>query len=43
MTVENAVPIATVGDWPKISRQFLNQAEAKPKPIAPCTRVFPVL
>ena len=27
----------------KESRQFFNQREAKPKPIAPCTRDFPAL
>ena len=43
MTVESdyAIAIATLSDWLKrLSRQFFNQSEAKPKPIAPFTRDF---
>ena len=42
MTVESdyAIAIAALSDWLKISRQFFNQWEAKPKPIAPCSRDF---
>ena len=43
MTVESnyVIAIATRSDWLiKESRQFFNQWEAKPKPIAPCTRDF---
>ena len=33
------IAIGTLSDWlKKDSRQFFNQSEAKPKPIAPCTR-----
>ena len=42
MTVESnyAIAITTLGDWLKISRQFFNQWEAKPKPIPLCTHGF---
>ena len=42
MTVESnyVIAIATLSDWLKDSRQFFHQREAKPKPIAPCTRGF---
>ena len=42
MTVESnyVIAIATLSDWLKDTRQFFNQWEAKPKPIAPCTRDF---
>ena len=44
MTVESnyVIAIATLSDWPwiKDSRQFFNQREVKPKPIAPRTRDF---
>ena len=42
MTVESnyAIAIATLSDWLKISHQFFNPREAKPKPIASCTRDF---
>ena len=43
MTVESnyVIAIGTLSDWLKIdSRQFFSQWEAKPKPIAPCTRDF---
>ena len=42
MTVESnfVIAIATLSVGLKDSRQFFNQREAKPKPIAPCTRDF---
>ena len=42
MTVESnyVIAIATLSDCLKDSRQFFNQWEVKPKPIAPCTRDF---
>ena len=42
MTVESndAIVIATLGDWLKVLREFFNQRDTKPKPIAPCTRSF---
>ena len=42
MTVESnyVIAIATLSGWLKDSRQFFNQWEAKPKPIALCTRDF---
>ena len=42
MTVESnsVIANATPNDWLKDSRQFFNQWDAKPKPIAPCTRDF---
>ena len=45
MTVEsnNVIAIATLVIGLKESRQFFNQLEAKPKPMAPCTRDFPAL
>ena len=41
MTVESnyVIAIATLSDWLK-RRQFFSQREAKPKPMAPCTRDF---
>ena len=42
MTVESdyAIAIATLSDWLKDSRQFFNQWEVKPKPVAPRRRDF---
>ena len=42
MTVESnyAIAIATLSDWLKDSRQFFNQWEGKPKPVAPRRRDF---
>ena len=42
MTIESnyVIAIAALNDWLKDSRQFFSQWEAKPKPIAPCTRDF---
>ena len=42
MTIESscAIAIATLSDWFKISRQFINQWKGKPKLIATCTRDF---
>ena len=42
MTVESnyVIAIATLVIGLKDSRQFFNQLEAKPKPIAPCMRDF---
>ena len=44
MTVESnyaiAIAIATLSDWLKDLREFFNQWEVKPKPIAPCTHDF---
>ena len=37
---DDAIAIATLGDWLKVSRQFSNQWETEPKPSAPCTRSF---
>ena len=42
MTVESnfVIAIATLSVGLKDSRQFFNQREAKPKPIAPCASDF---
>ena len=42
MTVESkyAIAISALSDWLKNRTPVFNQSEAKPKPIAPCTRVF---
>ena len=46
MTVESnyaiaiAIAIAGLSDWLKDLREFFNQWEVKPKPIAPCTHDF---
>ena len=42
MTFEsnNAIAISALSDWLKNRTPVFNQSEAKPKPIAPCTRVF---
>ena len=42
MTVETNyfIAIATLSDWLKRLAPGFNQREAKPKPIAPCTRDF---
>ena len=32
--------IATLCDWPKNSRHFINQSELKPKPIVTCSHAF---
>ena len=42
MTVESnyVIAIATLSDWLKRLAPVFNQREAKPKPIAPCTRDF---
>ena len=42
MTVESnyVIAIATLRIGLKVSRKFFSQLEAKPKPIAPCTRHF---
>ena len=42
MTVESnyVITIATLSDWLKRLAPFFNQWDAKPKPIAPCTRDF---
>ena len=36
----NAIAISALSDWLKNRTPVFNQSEAKPKPIAPCTRVF---
>ena len=42
MTVESnyVIAIATLSDWLKRLAPIFRQLEAKPKPIAPCTRDF---
>ena len=42
MTVERnyVIAIATLSDWLKRLAPVFNQWDAKPKPIAPCTRDF---